>query len=101
MHFVAKALLFDVNTLCVEIVWEMAAIEGPKHAKCVHQKLHFWKFIWTVCSTMQSTVESMMTRMMSTEFRLGVAETACRVGVLCADSNIHACPRGNITALRL
>ena len=35
---------------------------------------------------MQSTVESMMTRMMSTAFRLGVAETACRVGVLCADS---------------
>ena len=27
-----------------------------------------------------------MTRMMSTVFRLGVAETACRVGVLCADS---------------
>ena len=35
-----------------------------------------------------------MTRMMSTSFRLGVAETACRVGVLCADS-LCACPRGN------
>ena len=35
---------------------------------------------------MQSTVESVMTQMMSTAFRLGVAETACRVGVLCADS---------------
>ena len=33
-----------------------------------------------MCSTMQSTVESMMTRMMSTTLRLGV------VGVLCADS---------------
>ena len=29
---------------------------------------------------------SMMPWMMSTAFRLGVAETACRVGVLCADS---------------
>ena len=37
-------------------------------------------------NTMQSTVESMITRMMSTAFRLGVAETACRVRVLCADS---------------
>ena len=37
-------------------------------------------------STMQSTVESMMTWMMSTAFRVGEAETACRVGVLCADS---------------
>ena len=27
-----------------------------------------------------------MAWMMSTAFRLGVAETACRVGVLCADS---------------
>ena len=64
----------------------MAAIEGLKHAECVHQKLHFRKFLWTVCSTMQSTVESMMTWMMSTAFWLGVAETACRVGVLGADS---------------
>ena len=40
----------------------------PKHVKCVHQKLHFWKFLWTVCSTTQSIVESMITRMMSTEF---------------------------------
>ena len=47
----------------------MAAIEGPKHAECVHQKLHFWKFLWTVCSTTQSTVELMMTWMMSTAFR--------------------------------
>ena len=53
----------------MEIVWKMAAIEDPKHAECVHQKLHFWKFLWTVCSTTQSTVESMMTRMMSTAFR--------------------------------
>ena len=59
----------------------MAAIEGPKHGESVHQKLHFLKFLWTVCSTMQTTVESMMTRMMSTAFRLGVAKTACRVGV--------------------
>ena len=43
----------------------------PKQAECVHQKLHFWKFLWTVCRTMQSTVESLMTRMMSTAFRLG------------------------------
>ena len=50
-------------------MWEMAAIEGPKHAEWVHQKLHFWKFLWTVCSTTQSTVESMMTLMMSTAFR--------------------------------
>ena len=39
---------------------------------------------------MQSTVESMMTRMMtrmmSTTFGIGVVETACRVGVLHADS---------------
>ena len=35
---------------------------------------------------MKSTVESVMTRMMSTALRLGVAETACQVGVLCADS---------------
>ena len=41
-----------------------------------------------------------MTRMMSTSFRLGVAETACQVGLLSVDS-IRACPRGNITALRL
>ena len=37
-----------LSTLCAEIVWEMAAMEGPKHAECVHQKLHFWKFLWTV-----------------------------------------------------
>ena len=36
-------------------------------------------------NTSQGTVESMMTQMMSTA-RLGVAETACPVGVLCADS---------------
>ena len=47
----------------------MATIEGLKHAKCIHQKLHFWKFLWTVCSTTQSTVDSMTTRMMSTVFR--------------------------------
>ena len=36
---------------------------------------------------MQSTVESMMTQMVSTAFRLGVAETTCRVGVICAGFN--------------
>ena len=50
-------------------MWEMGAIENLKHAECIHQKLHFWKFLWTVCSTTQSTVESMMTWMMSTVFR--------------------------------
>ena len=29
--------------MCAEIVWEMAAIKGPKHAECIHQKLHFLK----------------------------------------------------------
>ena len=33
-----------------------------------------------------------MTRMVSTSFRLGVAETDCGVGLLCADS-IPTCPR--------
>ena len=50
----------------------MAAIEGPKHAECIHQKLHFWKFLWTVCSTMQSTVESMMTPGGHLYFRLDI-----------------------------
>ena len=45
---------------------------------------------------MQSTVESMMTRMMSTAFRLGVAETAFAL-----IQWIRACPCGNITAQRL
>ena len=45
------------------------SIEGPKHAKCIHQKLHFWKFLWTMCSTTQSIVEYMLTRMMSKVFR--------------------------------
>ena len=31
-------------------------------------KVQFWKFLWTVCSTTQGTVESMITRMMSTGF---------------------------------
>ena len=34
-----------------------------------------------------------MTRKVSTSFRLGVAETACEVGLLCADFNTLACPR--------
>ena len=48
---------------------------------------------------MQSTVESMMTRMMSAAFRLGVAETTCRVGVLCADSMNMCMFQGNITVI--
>ena len=51
----------------MEIVWEMAVIEGMPNAST--KKLHFWKFLLTVCSTTQSTVESMMTWMMSTVFR--------------------------------
>ena len=27
----------------------MATIEGPKDGEYVYQKLHFWKFLLTVC----------------------------------------------------
>ena len=75
-------LKYTCDTLCAEIVWEMAVIELSKHAECVHQKLHFWEFLWTVWSTTQSTVESdgwWAQRLCE------VAETACRVGVLYAE----------------
>ena len=55
------------------------------------------KFLWTVCSTTQSTVESMMTRMMSAAFR-------CRRNCLSSQGLflliqwICACPCGSITA---
>ena len=54
-----------------------------EHAECVHQKLHFWKFLLTVCSTTQSTVESMMTRMMSTVFMCGRNRPSSRSPNLC------------------
>ena len=67
----------------------MATIEGPKHAECVHQKLHFWKFLWTVCSTTQSTVESRMTRMMSTAFRCSRNRLSSRSPLCWFNENVH------------
>ena len=75
----------------MEIMWEMAAIEGLEHAECVHQKLHFWKFLWTVCSTMQSTVESMMTRMMSTAFRCSRNLLSSRSPLCWSNEYMHVC----------
>ena len=68
----------------------------PETRQICSSKVALLKFLWTVCSTTQNTVESMMRGMMSTA-RLGGAETACRVGVLCADL-MNTCPRGSITA---
>ena len=56
----------------------MAKINGLKHTKFVYVKWHFWKFLWTVCSTTWSTVECVITWMMSTEVRCSrrLVETA-------------------------
>ena len=85
----------------VEIVWEMAAIEGLKHAEYVHQKLHFWKFLWTVCSTTQSTVESMMTQMMRIAFTFTSRNHLSSSQVFVLIQWIRACLCGSITAQRL
>ena len=63
---------------------KIAETDGPKHAKFVYLKWHFWKFLWTVCSTTQSTIECMMMIcMMSTALRCSRG-----VRVLCTDSKM-------------
>ena len=68
IHFVAKALLLMWHL----VHWNRVRNghdRRPQTCRMRSSKLHFWKFLWIVCCTTQSTVESMMTRMMSTAFR--------------------------------
>ena len=61
----------------------------PKHAESVHQKLHFWKFLWTVCSTTQSTLELIMAWMMSTAFRCSKNRLSSRSPLCWLDEYVH------------